>query len=136
MRRPAHTRPMEALSTSLARWGAAAACLGGISYGATGYLDNPDASGFVIGVVVPVLGVTTPTLLLGGLVGLYSWLGGGGSLLQKAGLLVGLVGIVLDVFDGMYWWILLFAGLTAVGVGMIVKGASRLLVLCHSFTDG
>jgi hypothetical protein len=117
---------MEALSTSLARWGAAA-CLGGISYGATGYLDNPDASGFVIGVVVPVLGVTTPTLLLGGLVGLYSWLGGGGSLLQKAGLLVGLVGIVLDVFDGMYWWILLFAGLTAVGVGMIVKGASRLL---------
>jgi hypothetical protein len=93
---------MEALSTSLARWGAAAACLGGISYGATGYLDNPDASGFVIGVVVPVLGVTTPTLLLGGLVGLYSWLGGGGSLLQKAGLLVGLVGIVLNVFDGMY----------------------------------
>jgi hypothetical protein len=118
---------MEALSTSLARWGAAAACLGGISYGATGYLDNPDASGFVIGVVVPVLGVTTPTLLLGGLVGLYSWLGGGGSLLQKAGLLVGLVGIVLNVFDGMYWCILLFAGLTAVGVGMIVKSASRLL---------
>lgn len=98
-------------------------------------MDNPDASGFVIGVVVPVLGVTTPTLLLGGLVGLYSWLGGGGSLLQKAGLLVGLVGIVLDVFDGMYWWILLFAGLTAVGVGMIVKGASRLLVPCHRYVE-
>jgi hypothetical protein len=133
MRRPAHPRPMEASSPSLARWGAAAACLGGISYGAAGYLDNPDASGFVIGVVVPVLGVSTPTLLLGGLVGLYSWLGGGGSLLQRAGLLVGLVGTVLGVFvgldwwEGLDWWILLFAGLTAVGVGMIVEDVSRLL---------
>jgi hypothetical protein len=133
MRRPAHTRPIEASSPSLTRWGAAAACLGGISYGAAGYLDNPDASGFVIGVVGPVLLVTTPTLFLGGLVGLYSWLGGGGSLLQRAGLLVGLVGTVLGVFhgldwwEGLDWWILLFAGLTAVGVGMIVEEASRLL---------
>jgi hypothetical protein len=123
---------MEASSPSLTRWGAAAACLGGISYGA-GYLDNPDASGSVIGVVVLVLGVTTPTLFLGGLVGLYSWLGGGGSLLQRAGLLVGLVGTVLGVFvgldwwEGLDWWILLFAGLTAVGVGMIVEDVSRLL---------
>jgi hypothetical protein len=67
---------MEASFLSLVRWGAAAACLGGISYGAAGYLDRPDASGFVIGVVVPVLLVTTPTLFLWGLVGLYSWLGG------------------------------------------------------------
>ena len=116
---------MEASSPSLARWGAAAACLGGISYGAAGYLDNPDASGFVIGVVVPVLGVSTPILLLGGLVGLYSWLGGGGSLLQRIGLLVGLIGTVLGMFDGLYWWILLFAGLTAVGVDMVVEDASR-----------
>jgi hypothetical protein len=121
---------MEASSPSLVRWGAAAACLCGISYGAAGYLDNPDASGFVIGVVMPVLRVTTPTLFLAGLVGLYSWLEGGGSLLQRAGLLVGLVGAVLGVFDGLYWWeglnwwILLFAGLTAVGVGMIVKDTS------------
>jgi hypothetical protein len=124
---------MEASSPSLTRWGAAAACLGGISYGAAGYLDSPDASGSVIGVVVLVLGVTTPTLFLGGLVGLYSWLGGGGSLLQRAGLLVGLVGTVLGVFggldwwEGLDWWILLFAGLTAVGVGMIVEDVSRLL---------
>jgi hypothetical protein len=124
---------MEASSPSLTRWGAAAACLGGISYGAAGYLDNPDASGSVIGVVVLVLEVTTPTLFLGGLVGLYSWLGGGGSLLQRAGLLVGLVGTVLGVFvgldwwEGLDWWILLFAGLTAVGVGMIVEDVSRLL---------
>ena len=126
---------MEASSPSLARWGAAAACLGGISYGAAGYLDNPDASEFVIGVVVPVLGVSTPTLFLGGLVGLYSWLRGGGSLLQRAGLLVGLVGTVLSVFDGLDWWILLFAGLTVVGVGMIFEDASRLvgaLVLASS----
>ena len=133
MRRPAHTRPIEASSPSLTRWGAAAACLGGISYGAAGYLDSPDASGSVIGVVGPVLGVTTPTLFLGGLVGLYSWLGGGGSLLQRAGLLVGLVGTVLggfhglDWWEGLDWWILLFAGLTAVGVGMIVEDASQLL---------
>jgi hypothetical protein len=96
-------------------------------------LDNPDASEFVIGVVVPVLSVTTPTLFLGGLVGLYFWLRGGGSLLQRAGLLVGLVGTVLGVFDGLDWWegldwwILLFAGLTVVGVGMIFEDASRLL---------
>ena len=133
MSRSAHTRRIEASSPSLARWGAAAACLGAISYGAWGYLDNPDASGFVIGVVVPVLGVTTPTLFLGGLVGLYSWLGGGGSPLARTGLLVGLVGTVLGVFDGLDWWegldwwILLFAALTVVGVGTVVEDALRLL---------
>ena len=123
---------MEASSRSLARSGAVAACLGGISYGAWGYLDNPDAPGFVIGVVVPVLSVTTPTLFLGGLVGLYYWLGREGSLLQKTGLLVGLVGTVLGLFDKLDWWelewsILLFAGLTVVGVGMVVEDAPRLL---------
>jgi hypothetical protein len=96
-------------------------------------LDNPDASGFVIGVVVPVLGVSTPTLFLGGLVGLYSWLGGGGSPLARTGLLVGLVGTVLGMLDGLdwweglNWWILLFVALTVVGVGMLVEDASRLL---------
>jgi hypothetical protein len=131
MSRSAHTRRIEASSPSLARWGAAAACLGGISYGAWGYLDNPDASRLVIGVVVPVLGVSTPSLFLGGLVGLYSRLGGGGNLLQRAGLLVGLVGTVLGVFDNSNWWesdrwIPLYAALTAVGVGIIVGLYSRL----------
>jgi hypothetical protein len=116
---------METSSPSLARWGAAAACLGGISYGAWGYLDNPDASGFVVGVVLPVLGVITPTLFLGGLVGLYSWLGGGGSLLQRAGLIVGLVGTVLGALDRLNWWesdrwIPLHVALAAVGMGVIV----------------
>ena len=39
------------------------------------------------------------------------------------------------MFDGLDWWILLFAGLTVVGVGMIFEDASRLvgaLVLASS----
>ncbi len=132
VRRSAHTRRMEASSASLVRWGASSACLGGVSYGAWGYLDSPDASGFVIGVVVPMLALTTPLLFLGGLVGLYSWLGRGGSPLRRTGLLVGLVGTVLGLFDGLDWWeldwwILLFAALTVVGLDMVVEEASRLL---------
>ena len=122
--RPAHTRPTEASSASLARWGAVAACLAAISYGAWGYLDNPDASGFVIGVVGPVLRVTTPALFLGGLVGLYSWPGGRGGPLRRSGLLVGAIGAVLGLFDELDWWeadrwIPLYAALTAVGLGIL-----------------
>jgi hypothetical protein len=122
---PAHTRPTEASSASFARCGAAAACLGGISYGAAGYLDNPDASEFVTGVVVPVLAVTTPALFLGGLAGLYSWTGSEGGPLRRVALLVGLTGTVLGVFDGLDWWesdrwIALYAALTAVGLGILV----------------
>lgn len=101
--------------------------------GAWGYLDNPDASEFVIGTVVPVLGLTTPTLFLGGLICLYSWLGRGAGPLQRTGLLVGLLGTMLGVINGLDWgesggwWTLLCAGLTAVGVGMVVEDASRLL---------
>jgi len=123
---------MAVSSTTLARWGAAAACLGGISYGAWGYLDNPAVSGFVVGIVVPVLSLITPTLFLGGLVGLYSWLSRGGSCLQRTGLLVGSLGSILGVIHELgwwesEWWPLLVAGLTMVGVGMVVKDASRLL---------
>jgi hypothetical protein len=130
--RPAHTRRTEASSAYLARWGAAAACLGGISYGAAGYLDAPDASGFVIGVVVPVLGVATPALFLGSLIGLYFWPGEGGGRLRRAALPVGLVGTVLGLFDGLDlwepdWWILLFVSLTAVGLEMVFEEAPRFL---------
>jgi hypothetical protein len=123
--RPVHTGPTEARSTSLARWGAVAACLGGLSYGAAGYLDNPDASRFVIGVVVPVLGVSTPALFFGGLAGLYSWPGREGGALRTAALLVGLVGTVLGVFDELDWWesdrwLGLYAVLTAGGLGILV----------------
>jgi hypothetical protein len=123
--RPAHTRRTEAPSAYLARWGAAAACLGGISYAAAGYLDAPDASGFVIGVVVPVLGVATPALFLGSLIGLYFLPGEGGGRLRRAALLVGLVGTVLGLFDELAWWeadrwIPVNAALTAMGLGILV----------------
>ena len=123
--RPAHTRPTEASSASLARWGAAAACLAGLSYGAAGYLDNPDASRFVIGVVVPVLAVTTPALFLASLMGLYFWPAGGGGPLRSAALLAGSIGTVLGVFDGLDWWesdrwLPVYAALTAAGLGILV----------------
>jgi hypothetical protein len=132
VRRSARTRRMEASARSLARWGGTAAWLGGISYGAWGYLDSPHASGVVVGTVLPVLGVATPTLFLGGLIGLYSWLGRGGDSLQRTGLVVGLLGTMLGVINGLHWWesewlALLFVGLTAVGVGMVVEDAPRLL---------
>jgi len=88
-------------------------------------LDNPDASRFVLGVVVPVLGMITPGLFLGGLAGLYSWTGSEGGPLRRVALLLGLVGTVLGVFDRLDWWeadrwILLYAVLTAVGLGILV----------------
>ena len=90
-------------------------------------MDNPDASGFVAGVVVPVLGVTTPALFLGGLAGLYSWTGSEGSPLRRAALLVGLAGTALGLFDGLDWWepdwwSLLFVALTAAGLEMGLLG--------------
>jgi hypothetical protein len=123
--RLARTRPTQASPAPLARWGAAAACLAALSYGAAGYLDNPDASRFVTGVVVPVLGVATPALFLGSLMGLYSLPGRGGGPLRGAALLAGSVGAVLGVFDHLDWWeadrwIPLYAALTAVGLGVLV----------------
>ena len=130
--RPAHTRRTEAASAYLARWGAAAACLGGISYGAAGYLDAPDASSFVIGGVVAVLGVATPALFLGGLMGLYFWPGREGSPMRRAALPVGLVGTVLSLSEGLDWWepdwrILLFVALNAAGLEMVFEEAARFL---------
>jgi hypothetical protein len=70
MRRSARTRRSAVSSTALARWGGAAACLGGISYGAWGYLDSPDAPAIVMSIVVSVLSLITPTYFLGGRLGL------------------------------------------------------------------
>ena len=130
--RLARTRPTQASPAPLARWGAAAACLAALSYGAAGYLDNPDASRFVTGVVVPVLGVATPALFLGSLMGLYSLPGRGGGPLRRVALPVGLVGTVLGLLDGLDWWepdwwILLFIALTAAGLEMVFGEASRVL---------
>jgi hypothetical protein len=138
MRKFARTRGSKVSSPALTRWGGAAACLAGLSYGAWGYLDNPDAPGFVTGAVLPVLTLTTPALFLGGLVGLYSWLGGGGGRLTRTGLLVGMLGTVLGVVHGLArwptlpclenWFILLFVSLGVVGVAAVVfEDAPRLL---------
>jgi hypothetical protein len=82
--------------------------------------------------ILLVLGLTTPALFLGDLMGLYSWLGRGDSFQQRTGLLVGLLGTMLGMIDGLEWWesewwIVLFAGLTAVGGDMVVEDATRLL---------
>jgi hypothetical protein len=125
MRQSGRTRQREVSSPTLARWGGAAACLAGASYGAAGYLDNPDASRFVIVVVVPVLAATTPALFLASLMGLYVWPGRKGGPLGSAALLAGSIGTVLGVFDGLGWWesdrwLPLYAVLTAVGLGILV----------------
>jgi hypothetical protein len=142
MRRYAHTRLMGIPSSPLAQWGGVAACLGGISYGAYGYFsDNPDVPRLVIAAVVPLLKLATPALFLGGLVGLHSWLGsrlgGGGSRLERAGVVLGLLGSVMDEEHGMGLWAtlphlgggrtLLYTGLTVVGVATLSKDTPRLL---------
>jgi hypothetical protein len=124
MSRPARTSLTGASSEALARWGAAAACLGAISYGASGYLDNPDASGFVIGFALPVLEVATSASFLGGLLALYFWAGEGG-LLRRAGFLMGSVGTMLGLLDALNWWeadrwIVLYVTLTLVYLGILV----------------
>jgi hypothetical protein len=93
-----------------------AACLGGISYGAYGYLsDKSDVPRLLIAAVIPLLKLATSALFLVGLVGLHSWLGsrfgGGGSLLERAGVvlgllgsMVGLLGSVMDEEHGMGLW--------------------------------
>jgi hypothetical protein len=131
MRGPTRTRRTAESFPSLARWGGAAAFLAGLSYGAWGYLDAPDSPSFVMGTVVPMLGLATPALFLGGFVGLYSRLGGGGPL-RMIGLLVGSLGTVLGVVHELgwwesEWWALLYVGLTTVGLSTVVEGTSRLL---------
>ena len=143
------TRLMRVSSSPFARWGGIAACLGGISYGAYGYFsDNPDTPSLVIDAVIPLLKVATPALFLVGFVGLHSWLesrlGGGGSRLQRVGVVVGLLGSVVgllgsvvDEENGVDLWAtlphlgggrtLLYTGLTVVGVATLVKNTPRLL---------
>ena len=117
-------------SPTLARWGGAAACLAGLSYGALGYLDAPDSPGFVIGTVVPALKLSTPALFLGGLVGLYFRLGRGGGRLTRTGLVVGMLGTALGVVQGLEWWPTLpYLGnwLAPLFAGLAVAGAATLL---------
>jgi hypothetical protein len=117
-------------SPTLARWGGAAACLAGLSYGALGYLDAPDSPGFVTYTVVPALKLSTPALFLGGLVGLYFRLGRGGGRLTRTGLVVGMLGTALGVVQGLEWWPTLpYLGnwLAPLFAGLAVAGAATLL---------
>jgi hypothetical protein len=132
VRRAARTRRTAVSSSALTRWGGAAACLAALSYVAWGYLDDSEASAFVMGTLVPALSVATPALFLGGFVGLYSRLAAGGSTLRRIGLLVGMLGTVLGLVHELGWlesdwWPLLFVGLVVTGVSTIVEGASRRL---------
>jgi hypothetical protein len=130
VRKSVSARGSAVSSPTLTRWGGAAACLAGLSYGALGYLDDSDSPAFVVGTVVPFLELTTPALFLGGLVGLYSWLGRGGGRLTRTGLVLGMLGTVLGVAQGLDWWPALpylenwltplFAGLTVVGVATLL----------------
>ena len=124
---------------TLIRWGGAAAILGGLSYAAAGYLDTPDISRSARAVVA-LLSVATPTLFLGGLLGLgLLVLGGEGSVMAATGLLLSCLGNVwgvihavdLDAVDLDYalglsglvgwWWALLFAGLSLMGIATLPK---------------
>jgi hypothetical protein len=146
LRRSVRLRGSGVSSPALTRWGGAAACLAGLSYGALGYLHDPDSPAFVVGTVVPALELSTPALFLGGLLGLYFRLGGGGGRLRGTGLVVGMLGLVvgmlgtvLGVVQGLDWWPTLpylennwltplFAGLAVVGAAtLLFEDAQRLL---------
>jgi hypothetical protein len=149
VRRTAHMRLTGSSSSAFARWGGVAACLGGISYGAYGYFsDNPDTPRLVIDAVLPLLKLATPALFIGGIVGLHSWLGarlgGGDSRLERAGVVLGLLGSVVGLLGSVVgeenggdlwatlpplgeWRTLLYTGLTVVGVATLIKDAPRLV---------
>ncbi len=119
------------------RLGGTAAVLAGLSYGAAGYLDKPDISVYT-SAFVSVLGVATPALFVGGLLGLHCRLlfGAQRSFASGAGFVVSCLGAVLGVIDalvgleqtflgfsriGSWWWVLLLAGLTLMGLATLLK---------------
>ena len=122
---------------TLIRWGGAAAVLAGLSYAAAGYLDKPDMSGYA-SALVALLSVTTPALFLGGLLGLgVLLLGGERNVIAATGFLLGCLGTIWGVIYavglaqalelsslsslGGWWWALLFAGLTLMGIATLPK---------------
>jgi hypothetical protein len=136
------------------RWGGPAAILASLFYGAAGYLHTPGVSGYV-SALLSVLNVTIPALFLGGLLGLRSrlLLGGELSYVGGAGFVIGCLGPMLGsihaLFDaaglkqtslplarriypafasvGDWWWVLLFAGLTLMGMATLLREELRLL---------
>ena len=133
-----------------ARLGGTAAVLAGLCYGAAGYFDRPGISGYT-GALVSVLSVAIPALFLGGLLGLHARLpdatqtdfassagivgfvfGCFGAVLGIAGAL-GLEGTIAGALglEGtaipFFYWVLLLAGLTLMGLAASLTGGLRLL---------
>ena len=125
---------------TLLRLGGTAAVLAGLCYGAAGYLDRPGISGY-IDALLSVLSVAFPALFLGGLLGLGTQL----PLATRTDFVssAGVVGFVLACFGAVlgalgalglggtatteWWWVLLLAGLTLMGLAVFLKGGLRLL---------
>ena len=134
MRSSPRTRPTHV------RLGGTAAVLAGLCYGAAGYLDRPDISGFT-SVLVSVLSVAIPASFLGGLLGLHTrlLLAAQTSLASGAGFVLGCFGSVLGIVGALglartpysqiteWWWVLLLGGLTLMGLSSSLKGGLRLL---------
>lgn len=115
--------------------------MAGLCYGAAGYLDRPAILGYT-GALLSVLSVAVPALLLGGLLGLHSRLlhAAQKSLVSGAGFVLGCFGAMLGIVGALglartppyseitkWWWVLLLAGLTLMGLAASLKGGLRLL---------
>ena len=123
-----------------ARLGGTAAVLAGLCYGAAGYLDSPGISGYT-GALVSVLSVAFPALFLGGLLGLHARLPDAtqtdfASSAGIVGFVFGCFGAVLGIAGALglegtattfFWWVLLLAGLTLMGLAASLRGGLRLL---------
>jgi hypothetical protein len=134
-----------------ARLGGTAAVLAGLCYGAVGYFDTPGIAGYT-GALVSMLSVAFPALFLGGLLGLHARLPDATQTDFASS--VGFVGFVFGCFGAVlrtawelglggtpiawklglegtettfFWWLLLLAGLTLMGLAASLRGGLRLL---------
>ena len=103
--------------------------MAGLCYGAAGYLDRPGISGY-IDALLSVLSVAFPALFLGGLLGLGTQLPLAtrtdfASAAGVVGFVLGCFGAVLGALGALglggtatteWWWVLLLAGLTLMGL--------------------
>ena len=122
------------------RLGGTAAVLAGLCYGAAGYFDRPGISEYT-GALVSVLSVAFPALFLGGLLGLHTRLPDArqtdfASSAGFVGFVFGCFGAVLGIAVALglagtatplFWWVLLLAGLTLMGLAASLRGGLRLL---------
>ena len=133
-----------------ARLGGTAAVLAGLCYGAAGYFDRPGISEYT-GALVSVLSVAFPALFLGGLLGLHTRLPDArqtdfASSAGFVGFVFGCFGALLGIASALglegtiagalglegtaipfFYWVLLLAGLTLMGLAASLRGGLRLL---------